>query len=320
MMNRETAAIKETFTAKDMELTGLEARISEYMQGACRNIIAVGRCLNEAKDRKLVPHGEWEDWVIRNTGMSARRAQRIMQAAREVPEGSYLTRLPVTKITMLLALPEGEREDFAQEIDAESMTSRQLEDAVKARKILTDRLRDARKQNQEMQTRIDEMKHQTAVEVEDAVARAIKEKDMELARLQDETDRKIGEMMEMRLREREASDDAEKEELRREIERLEAEITRRGESETEVKRQLMEVRRQLYRTGDRDRPGTLDPGAVRAAVESFIARVAVLPEMDLADIESADRISYTQSVNTVMGWCERSLTALSVVHSFLEVE
>lgn len=319
MMNRETA-LKGTFTARDMELTGLEARISEYMQGACRNIIAVGRCLNEAKDRKLVPHGEWEEWVVRNTGMSARRAQRIMQAAREVPEGSYLTRLPLTKITMLLSLPEGEREEFAQDIGADLMTSRQLEDAVKARKILTERLKEARSRSSELQARIDEMKHQTAVEVENAVARAIREKDEELAKLQDETERKIDEMMEMRRRERAAEDDQEKAELRREIERLEDEITRRGESEADAKRQLMEVRRQLYRTGDRDRAGTLDPASVRAAVEQFIARVAVLPEMDLTDIEADDRMSYTQSVNTVKGWAERSLRALSVVHSFLEVE
>ena len=68
-------------------LANIEYRISVHMQGTYREILAVGRCLVEAKEAGLVPHGQWEEWVRRNTGMSERQAQRLMQAARNVLMG-----------------------------------------------------------------------------------------------------------------------------------------------------------------------------------------------------------------------------------------
>lgn len=64
-------------------LANIERRISFHIQGAYANILEVGRCLIEAKESGLVPHGEWEAWVERTAGMSDRSAQRIMRAARE---------------------------------------------------------------------------------------------------------------------------------------------------------------------------------------------------------------------------------------------
>lgn len=117
---------KVTFTAEMVSLARIEARIAGHMQSACASLLEVGRCLCEAKDGGLVPHGEWEEWVRRNTGMNERGAQRLMQAARNAPAGSMLAQLPVSKITAILALPEPEREEMAEKAVVENLTVKEL--------------------------------------------------------------------------------------------------------------------------------------------------------------------------------------------------
>ena len=116
----------EGISIQAVELKIIEDRIATHMQGAYQNLLQVGKCLLDAKNANLVPFGEWEEWVRRNTGMSERSAQRLMQAARSVPAGSAMERLPVSKIQAILALPEGEREEMAEKAADESMTVRDL--------------------------------------------------------------------------------------------------------------------------------------------------------------------------------------------------
>lgn len=111
-------------------LANIERRISYHMQGAYSNILEVGRCLIEAKEAGLVPHGDWEGWVQRTTGMSERTAQRLMQAAREVSPDSAMARLPISKITAILALPEPQREAVAVKAVEENQTLRELQATI----------------------------------------------------------------------------------------------------------------------------------------------------------------------------------------------
>ena len=108
------------------ERTIIETRIAYHMTAAVNNLLAVGACLNEAKEKNIVPHGEWEAWVEAHTGMSCRTAQRYMQAAAEIPETSIAAKLPISKIGEILRLPEPEREQVAQRAYDESMTVKQL--------------------------------------------------------------------------------------------------------------------------------------------------------------------------------------------------
>ena len=64
--------------------------------------------------------------------MNERTAQRCMQAARELPEGSPLEALGLAKIRALLTLPEGEREQAARDMDAGNLSSREVESRVQA--------------------------------------------------------------------------------------------------------------------------------------------------------------------------------------------
>jgi len=116
--------------AKIKELGMIEARINIAKHQTMGALLEIGRCLNDAKDRDLVPHGQFEAWAAEQTGMGERTRQRVMQAAREVPAGSAMERLDFTKTMTLLALPEGDREEIAEKAEAEKTPLRKLQDEV----------------------------------------------------------------------------------------------------------------------------------------------------------------------------------------------
>ena len=111
-------------------LQSIERRIDFHIHGAYANILEVGRCLIEAKESGLVPHGQWVEWVKRTAGMSDRTAQRLMQAARDVSPDSAMARLPISKITAILALPEPQREAVAVKAVEENQTMRELQATI----------------------------------------------------------------------------------------------------------------------------------------------------------------------------------------------
>ena len=116
---------------KAERLSALEARIEVNLCSAYEKIVEVGRCLLVAKEQKLVPHGQWEAWVTRVTCMNERQAQRWMQIAREVPEGSYLSRLEVGKMREILSLPEPEREPLARKVVEEGIDTKTLKAEIR---------------------------------------------------------------------------------------------------------------------------------------------------------------------------------------------
>lgn len=132
--------------AEEMHLTQLEIRIGDHRTRMTESLLEIGRCLNDAKDAQLVPHGYWQDWVAAHTGFTIRGAQRVMRAAREVASGSPLARLDFGKVSALLALPAEEREDFAREADAEGATLRELQAAIREKKELESRLEQQRRE------------------------------------------------------------------------------------------------------------------------------------------------------------------------------
>ena len=110
----------------------IETRMEACRDAAASNLVEIGALLNQAKDGGLVPHGEWREWVQEHAGMNERTAQRVMRIARELPAGSPLASLGVAKLSALLTLPEGEREDAARVMGAEHLTSREVEERVRA--------------------------------------------------------------------------------------------------------------------------------------------------------------------------------------------
>lgn len=104
--------------------------------------VEIGRRLTEAKS--LVKHGEWLAWLQRETEFSQPSASRLMRIYAEygADQGSLfgtetkystLNNLSVSNALRLLAVPEEERESFAKEVDAEHLSAKELEQAIRER-------------------------------------------------------------------------------------------------------------------------------------------------------------------------------------------
>lgn len=104
--------------------------------------IEIGRRLAEAKE--MLGHGEWLPWLERETEFSDRSAARYMKLFDEYgasqqglfgPETNSptLSNLPISKALALLSVPESDRIEFAEEVDAEHISVRELEKKIQER-------------------------------------------------------------------------------------------------------------------------------------------------------------------------------------------
>ena len=96
-----------------------------------RAVLTIGNGLIEAKGK--LNHGEWLPWLTENVGYSEKQAENYMKIARNYSNPQLVADLGMRKALSLLALPEGERENFVAEADVVDMTSRELEKAVRER-------------------------------------------------------------------------------------------------------------------------------------------------------------------------------------------
>ena len=94
-------------------LNVIEASITLHKEQATRGFLGIGRDLIDAK-AQIGQHGQWMPW-LEKMGFNQSTANKYMQVARAVSEGSALEGLSFTQISALLALPAGEREAFALE-------------------------------------------------------------------------------------------------------------------------------------------------------------------------------------------------------------
>lgn len=121
-----------------ISLGAIEYRMARARADIYGGALELGRCLIEAKEGGLVAHGEWEAWVARNAEMSVRSAEKLMKRAREVQDGTALSRLSGSKIDRILALPEDQREELAAKAEAEGMSTREIEKEVAQLKDMLD--------------------------------------------------------------------------------------------------------------------------------------------------------------------------------------
>lgn len=172
-------------TEKQMRRAQIEMRIEMHRDAAAGSLLEVGRQLCAAKDEGVVPHGQWTAWVAEHAAMSERTAQKWMQAARELPEGSPLAQLGISKIQSLMMLDSGEREAFAARIGAERLSSREVEAQVKAARAERD---EALRVVGEQKKQIREMAQKKDALITDAIARTrvdvTREKQSEIDRLE----------------------------------------------------------------------------------------------------------------------------------------
>ena len=122
--------------------------------------VEVGRRLTEAKE--MLPHGEFGSWLRAETEFSAPTASRFMRLFNEyggaLGEGesnvSTLKKLSVSNALRLLALPEGEREEFAETHDVEHLSARELDRLMAERDEAVKRAEEAERQAGERLARL----------------------------------------------------------------------------------------------------------------------------------------------------------------------
>ena len=121
------------------EINQLTAQAQRLILG---HAIEIGRRLTEAK--QMLAHCEWGKWLkeeIHYSKSSANNMMRIFDAYGSTqmglfgPEANSQTfgDLEYSKALALLAVPAEEREQFAQEVDAEHISVRQLKAAIQER-------------------------------------------------------------------------------------------------------------------------------------------------------------------------------------------
>lgn len=100
----------------------------------------------------MLNHGEWLPWLERETEFSNSSAQRYMKLFDEYgasqqgffgPETNSPTlgNLPISKALALLSVPESDRIDFAEQVDAEHISVRELEEKIREREAQVEALK-----------------------------------------------------------------------------------------------------------------------------------------------------------------------------------
>lgn len=147
--------------------------------------IEIGNKLIEAK--ALVPHGEWEKWLCDNVDYSQSTANNLMKVAKEYGSGQIdmitgkvpsevFGELSYTKALSLLSLPMDARIEMVESGEADKLSTRELDEAIKAR-------RDAEAKSQALVTELEKEKG-SRVTLEDR----IRELESELSEMQNRED------------------------------------------------------------------------------------------------------------------------------------
>lgn len=131
-----------TVPVRDINTITSEIRYiqSDVQQYAAQGALKIGERLCEAKE--LLRHGEFGPWLKDEFGWTDRTAQKLMAVYREFgdsqkclfgPEINAKTYsdLPVSKLYLLISIPESEREAFVKDNDVEHLSTRELDALIK---------------------------------------------------------------------------------------------------------------------------------------------------------------------------------------------
>ncbi|MBQ9486352.1 MAG: DUF3102 domain-containing protein [Selenomonadaceae bacterium] len=219
------------------DLATLTVEIKFYLHQSAQSIIEVGKRLIRAKE--MVPHGEWANWLENNFRLKKTLAHNFMQVAKRFGDSSNNQNfrlngnLNQTQLIAMLALPEGEEEDFiaakaAEGTPVEDMTVRKLNEEIRQWK---QKAEDAEKIL--AKTEADLSLHKEMVEVRDGQIRTLQDEGMQFIKDAKKNNEKIEELEDERddLKEDIKLRDIEIRELKRSYEDLKIEFEIRPEKE-----------------------------------------------------------------------------------------
>lgn len=160
------------------------------------NSIEIGRRLHEAK--LLVDHGEWGDWLKTYIDYSKSTANNLMRIFDEYgssqiaffgdnSKSQALGSLSYTQAVALLGVPD--KEEFIKENDVENMSTRELQEAIKAQKVAEKRAEEAEKKAseaesaKEVQSKLKQDAEKRAKDAEESLKNEKKKTKVEVDRL-----------------------------------------------------------------------------------------------------------------------------------------
>ena len=312
-----------------LTLADYEARIMIYKEQIGTGFIGIGRTLIEAKEAKLVPHGEWESWVERTTGLSIQNAQRCMKAAREIKDGSALARLDMSKALLLLqsGLDEETQEHLAEKALDESATVRELRAEIARQKedldVFATAAQAAEQRTAQANIRVTNAEDRLRESIQDGMKlrEQLRSAKQDAKTWESQVDMCMERIAELEKQADEAaaapsgiSPEAEARiaELEAELEAAEQREERRAEELAQLRREknqrAMEAARGLTATA-------LTCTDLTAAVRAFIGSAGVLPQMGatLHGMKAGERETIRQNVEMVATWVDGARRALETI-------
>ncbi|MCZ0717862.1 DUF3102 domain-containing protein [Aerococcus kribbianus] len=134
------------------DLHQIEFEINRYKKTAGESIWEIGRRLNHVKEKNLV-HGQFAGW-LEDQGIHVREAQRMMKVAKELPKTTTLSYLGETALYLLSTLPEKEKEEQFEKIEAGDTPT------VKELRTLTKELREKEQEIESLTNQVNQLSAQ----------------------------------------------------------------------------------------------------------------------------------------------------------------
>ena len=252
--------------------------------------IEIGRRLVEAKE--LLSHGEWLPWLERETEFSERSAQNYMKIFNEYgaaqlglfgPETNTQTfaDLPISKALALISIPESDRVEFAEEVDAANISVRELEEKIREREREVEELqKDLEGERQRGEDAIREKEH--AEELMRHTLDEAKKQIAELAKLNQELENRPVEVAVETVRDEEAIAEAAKEAR----EKAEAAAAKTAK---DYEKQIKQLKKDLSATEDKWAEAKKQAETAGSDASTKIAAAQAEAERIRAELEEAQK-------------------------------
>ncbi|MDP4147102.1 MAG: DUF3102 domain-containing protein [Bacillota bacterium] len=286
----------------------LTAEILILKQQTAQNIIEIGKRLITVKES--LPHGEWGNWLRDKVDFADRTARQFMKVAQEFDNSEIGMRLPISKVYALLDLPSEERENFVKENPVDEMTTRELQQAIKEKKALENKIKKLSKDNEKQSQHAEKLKKELDT-IKDKNREELTDKEVEIENLKTH----IKDIKE-KLSKVPFGDNEELEKLQSSLQETESKlheaISKIGELENKLKEKPIDVTETIVekvpeeiekelqelraKVNEKDNTAVVKYSIVfNTLVENFKELLGTLPE-----IKSSDEATYLKYKNATM--------------------
>lgn len=296
-----------------LEDLALEARFC--VQSINANLFRLGRVLIEAKS--LVKHGEWMEWVRVNVDdMSMSKVDQLMSMCQRFDGRREFESIGQTKLIKLLSLPEGSEDQFIQDHDIDSMTTRQVADAVKqARAEAMAEAQDAIDKERELRIKAETRAHELANRPPELPDEVVDELQFNRERLKEaeESARHFAELA-RNAGNAKAALERQNRDLQSEIDEINADMQEQQRAYDEQQKELFTLRNAQKQGGtDHTNKDDMSYEVFSAAVGDFLGRCGPLPYMvsTFSTMPQSEKNKYDTLLKSIEGWLKGARQALN---------